>query len=493
MPSDIVATTAKRDRAILKLQFEQDFDEFVREGRIPSTLSAIAKILKISPSEISLLAVSAGCTIMILSLPVEEAEKLRKYLNASQTDKGVIAEVEGLNDEQIEVLKSNSKTIKILGAPYFNSSSTLDIEFEADLSWLHISDLHLKEEYTDSVSDTSVDLKRFLENLPGCLEDAGITPSVVFFTGDVARSGSSDQYTAAELFFAQLKDSLPEESKEVPFFIIPGNHDVDWNAIEVDAETAMRMELSPEEGEEFSTEKFAEVITAHDAYISERRANYVAFAKRFHGGNCDWWAFDSFSSCFTDASGRLKVGVAGFNSAWLSTRRDLLKKKHGTDERVHGSLDLESLALGPKQIREIKGSLNAFEVDIRIALVHHEPRSVWYRSYDSEVQRREFTDFDFVLRGHQHEPEARQAMMIAGKHGYVELAPGALRTRPERFQGFMAVELDFAAQFMRLTAWKPSSVSGKWVPDSDFGKGGVDFRPLPTPLLARLQSKTTRS
>jgi predicted MPP superfamily phosphohydrolase len=493
--SDSVGITAQPARVILKLQFEQDYDAFVREGRIAPTLSAIAKILDIAPAEISLLAVRSGCTIMVISLPKEEAEKLKQYFDARQEEKGFVTDIEGLSKEQIEVLNSNSKAIRIMGASYFNSDSKLVnsdprlvIEFKPDLSWMHISDLHIKEEYTDPGSDTRADLKRFLDNLPICLEDAGITPDAIFFTGDVAKSGSPTQYKVAESFFTQLTDSLPKASKKAPFLVIPGNHDVNWDEIDIDPETELRKQLSPEEGKDFSTEEFAKVITDHNTYISKRMANYVAFSKKFNGKDCNWFDVDAFSCCFTAGSGRLKIGVGGFNSAWLSTRRDLLKAK-GIDDKLHGSLDLESLALGPRQIRHVKKSLDDSKVDLRVALVHHAPESVWYRGYDNEVQHKEFTDFDFVLRGHQHEPEARQRMKTAGKDGYVELAPGALRTRPERFQGFMAVELDFSAEFMRLTAWKPSSVYGTWVLDPDFGKGGVDFRPLPTPLLDRLKSK----
>jgi 3',5'-cyclic AMP phosphodiesterase CpdA len=490
VPSDTVGMTAPRRRTILKLQFEQDYDAFVREGRVVSTLSAIAKILRIEPANISLLSVSSGCTIMVIGLAEDEAEELKQYFDAHQNGNGFVTHVAGLSNEQIGVLNSNSKAVRIFGAPYFNSDFNSDpksvVDFEPDLSWLHISDLHIKEEYTDPASDTSADLNRFLDNLPVCLEDAGITPDAIFFTGDVAKSGSPDQYKVAESFFRRLKDSLPEASKKAPFLVIPGNHDVNWNDIDFDSEKEMRKELSPEEGKDFSTADFAKVITARSSYISKRRANYVAFAKKFNGKACDWFDVDAFSRSFTAGPGRLKVGVGGFNSAWLSTRRDLLE---GVDERLHPSLDLESLALGPRQIREVKNALDDSKVDVRVALVHHSPTSVWYRGYDNEVQLKDFTNFDFVLRGHQHEPEAQQRRMVAGKHGYVELAPGALRTRPERFQGFMAAELDFSAQFMRLTAWKPSSAAGAWVLDPDFGKGGVDFRLLPTSLLNRLKSK----
>jgi predicted MPP superfamily phosphohydrolase len=479
--SDTAGVTAPHHRVIVKLQFQQDYDTFMREGRAAATLSAIAQILNISPTDISLLGIRPGCTIMLLGVTEEVAQSLVAYFNARRKGEAV-GSIEGLSREQLAVLNSNSKAIRLLDAPYFSSSYKLDLN--PDLSWLHISDLHIKDDYTDATSDTSADLQQFLDDLPECLRDAAIQPNAVFFTGDVAQSGTSEQYKAAKLFFKQLKSKLPPESRRVPFLVIPGNHDVNWSDVEVDEEMEMR--------EALVSQDFDSVTAKYLAHINKRQANYVAFSKDFNGSACEWFDANAFSRCFQVGPAKLKIGVAGFNSAWLSTRKDLLKIALGIDDKKYPNLDLESLALGSKQIRKAKKLLEDSKVDIRIAMVHHEPRSTWYRDYDRQLQRKELKPFDFVLRGHQHEPQARQGLTVAGRDDYVELAPAALRTRPDYFQGFMTAELDFSASMMRLRAWKPTTTAGKWRPDLDFGDDGVDVRHLPEPLLERLQNRNHR-
>ncbi|WP_454791702.1 metallophosphoesterase family protein [Mycolicibacterium lutetiense] len=480
VPNETAAVKAPLNRVIVKLQFEQDYATFMREGKVAPTLSAIAKILDVAPAEISLLEVRSGCTIMVLRVTEGQAKKLQEDFKARR-DGEAFADIAGISAEQVEVLNSNTSVVRLLGSPYFNPNIKLTV-VKPDLTWLHISDLHIKEDYADPTSDTRADLKQFLDDLPECLGEKKIKPDAVFFTGDVSQSGTSVQYQQAEVFFQQLRSKLPAECRKAPFLVIPGNHDVNWPDIDVVEEMKMRDELA---GPEYDS-----VIAAYLAHIDKRHANYGTFSKKFNGTGCQWFDAHAFSRCFTVGPSRLKIGVAGLNSAWLSTRQDLLKLAHGIDNKKYPNLDLESLVLGPKQIRRAKKFLEDSKVDLQIALVHHEPRSPWYRDYDRQLQRKELKYFDFVLRGHQHEPQARQGVTVAGRDDYVELAPAALRTRPDYFQGFMAAELDFSARMMRLTAWKPTPTAGRWRPDLDFGNDGEVGHHLPEPLLERLNGRS---
>ena len=157
----------------------------------------------------------------------------------------------------------------------------------------------------------------------------------------------------------------------------------------------------------------------------------------------------------------------------------------------HSDTRAISLFVGESRLRPTRTALT--ESDVKIALVHHAPGSEWYREDDKLLQRQELRSFDFVLRGHQHEPEARQRTRIAGEDDFIELAPGALRTQPHYYQGFMAVELDFRARLMRITAWTVTSRARKWVLDGEFGKDGVETRVIPQRLIdrvAKVSSKT---
>ncbi len=325
------------ERVVIELRLEQDYNAFMREGKISPTLSGLAKAINISAADISLLSIRSGCTIVVMALPKEVADRLLKS--------GIVAaEVEGLTAEELEQLNKVVKFRRggIVEAPYISNIPHI----EPDISWLHLSDLHIKDDYTNPESDTNADLGRFLEDLPRLLNGEGIRPNAVFFTGDVAHSGSEAQYEAAEIFFNDIRNCLPVDSKDAPFLAIPGNHDVSWLDIEPDSERKMRNRLKA--GESYET-----LIPDFSDHVEKRHHNFVGFSHRFHGSACQWLDHNSFAHLFTLEGKSVEIGVAGFNSAWLSTRKDLFNDK-GFDESV-ADLDLQHLVLGKKQIRNAKG------------------------------------------------------------------------------------------------------------------------------------------
>jgi 3',5'-cyclic AMP phosphodiesterase CpdA len=456
------------DRVVVKLRFNQDYETFMREGKIGPTLSGLAKALNIAPAEISLLSIRSGCTFVVVALPRATAQWL--------INEGIATDAEGITPEEAEQLNAMDTAVEgdQIGRPYLRRHRSVDLE--VNLSWLHLSDLHIKDDYADPGSDTNADLQRFVRDLPGCLEEAEIEPDAIFFTGDVADKASSKEYEAANLFFSDVKKCLRGSSRNAPFLVIPGNHDVSWTDIDVDKEKQIRKR--PAEGE-----KYEENARNFHDYISKRHENYAAFSAAFNEAAFEWSDGCVFAESFPAGTPQVKVGVAGLNSAWLSSRKEVLEDSSVDVSRPH--FDLQHLVIGTKQIRKAKSVLS--DAQVKIALVHHQPFSQWYHEENHQLQRQELTFFDFILRGHQHEPEARQGVRFAGQGDYVELAPGALRTWPHYFQGFMAVELDFTAGLMRMTAWNVSHPSRDWVRDQGFGDGGVDYLLLPRRLRSRLR------
>jgi hypothetical protein len=89
------------------------------------------------------------------------------------------------------------------------------------LTWLHISDFHVK-------SGDSYDRDVVLRALVRAVHEyskTGLHPDLIFATGDIAHSGKPDEYTAAGNFFIDLLATTQLERKRL--FVIPGNHDVD--------------------------------------------------------------------------------------------------------------------------------------------------------------------------------------------------------------------------------------------------------------------------
>ncbi|MFI2842325.1 metallophosphoesterase family protein [Mycolicibacterium sp. PDY-3] len=451
-----------------------DYQEFVQTGQIASFISAVARCTGINDSEVSLLSLRSGCVIVVLRLPKAGADMLIRD--------GFDASTAGLTAAQVEMLNRVQRITEgdVVEAPFLRRKVPLD----PDVSWLHLSDLHIDEDFDKSTSDTRADLERFLNDFPEQLEKAGIVPDMVFFTGDIAANGRAKQYKIADRFFQAVRDRLPPApmkmsasapKQPVPFFIVPGNHDVDWDAIDPRIENEMRTRLA--EGVEYKD--LPKDIRAH---TEKRHKNYTRFAKANNESEVKWHGH-AYSKCFQAGRRNISFGVAGFNSAWHSTRKMLLEETVGMPFSAP-NLDLQHLSLGGEQIRSAKAEIaNSL---VRVALFHHPPESEWFRDSDRALQREELNFFDFVLRGHQHEPKASQSVRVAGNDDYIELAPAALRTRPKNFQGFMSVQLDFTQKLMRIRSWTVTNRARRWVPDQEFGDGGIETYKIPETLLNRI-------
>ena len=92
------------------------------------------------------------------------------------------------------------------------------------LTWLHLSDFHIKGTEGPSAAADFADL---LSNIKKARQEHGLTPDVVFFTGDVAFSGKSEEYERAINYFDNLLEACGLKDKRDKLYLVPGNHDVD--------------------------------------------------------------------------------------------------------------------------------------------------------------------------------------------------------------------------------------------------------------------------
>ena len=89
---------------------------------------------------------------------------------------------------------------------------------------LHLSDIHIRSD-KDWILDKGI-------NISACvfssLPDA--TTVFVIVSGDIAFSGQSEQYAAAEGLFGEIRAAIQAE-KDLPvhFVCCPGNHDCDFS------------------------------------------------------------------------------------------------------------------------------------------------------------------------------------------------------------------------------------------------------------------------
>ena len=80
------------------------------------------------------------------------------------------------------------------------SELQLQVWASMPVTWLHISDIHLK---ADGAYDRNVVLSALIRAVRHFRERESRAPDVIFATGDIAYSGQSGEYAVATQFFDQ--------------------------------------------------------------------------------------------------------------------------------------------------------------------------------------------------------------------------------------------------------------------------------------------------
>lgn len=256
------------------------------------------------------------------------------------------------------------------------------------LTWLHISDIHFqsKTEWRDSATRSALltHLKSIVD------EDPSLRPDLIFCTGDIAfgetsLSTISGQYLQARTFFDELLATCGKNNMPLPkerLFVVPGNHDINRKSINADAQGMLTRFAN----------NASDHVEAINQRVDDRSVEFKDAIKRL-----DEYAkfVEEYLPHQHDVSGRhhyaikvdvdgLKVGIAGFNSAWSCSGPE--------DDR---NIWLAATWQFNTAYRELK------DADIRIGLMHHPVD--WLNSADHEIAiNRISSDFDFWLHGHIH-------------------------------------------------------------------------------------------
>lgn len=240
--------------------------------------------------------------------------------------------------------------------------------------------------------DRSVVLAALLDDLANREK---INPSLrtidfVVFSGDLAYSGSADEYSVAENeFLNPIKDAV--QVKVDRWFFVPGNHDVDQS--ELKFLPPMTKEMSSRDmpgvlvNEQLASPKFRNLILMPTQ-------NYIDFCGRFLGPPAPTESY-GYGYAWNFPLGEHKIALIGLNSAWLC---GLNKAIVGGKEKVD---DLAHLMLGEHQI--LKGLKGAAGATLRIGVLHH-PFS-WMGTVEARnrTESRLTRECHFILRGHEHE------------------------------------------------------------------------------------------
>ena len=290
--------------------------------------------------------------------------------------------------------------------------------------WLHISDIHFspKTSWRDDRPRNEL-LSYLVEEFKA---SRLIRPDFIFCTGDIAfgeMKGAplADQYNEAKKFFDQLRVVCGAKDSPLPIenlFVVPGNHDIDRNLIDSDAQSALNKKA--EASRDFVAEINARV---HEKSLPFRNSMsrlgaYDDFVKRYLPHQ-----YDTEGRCIYSAIRivrGVKVGIAGFNSAWSCS---------GAEDDRHVWLAAEW------QFNNAKKGLK--DAELCIGLVHH-PID-WFTEADRQAAEFQLsTDFDFWLHGHMH----NSWVVPVDSHVYVGAGAVSAETKDEF--GVNLIEVDLA-------------------------------------------------
>ncbi len=439
---------------------------------IPHFLRRLAALIEIAPGEISVVDIRSGCVILHLELQEEAAEKLLRLFRDRDlgTSRGDFFSWESVESVRETTLMTEKGVVLRTG-------------FTEGLDWLHLSDLHVEAPTQPGALHDW--MKDFLLDLPELLRQSNLKPRAILVSGDVAYSANPEEYKLAATFLEEVQDAVPQSVRTV---IVPGNHDVQWATILPQSEAELRRAVK-NEGPDPILERSIEGDLHVD--LGERTSEFEKFVSTFlpplQRLELDYarvWRFEVDD---------LEVGVAGLNSAILSTRGDLLDEL-GLDADAAGNLpqlDLQNLALGRHQLREAYEQVK--QCGLRIAIMHHPPFSDWFHEVDRGLQRGWLSRFDFIHRGHEHVPSGDFREPVAVEDGAFEVAVGALHTLDDRYRGFAAVSLHLERQAARIVNWAYSGPTTRWHLDTLVTAGGDDYRILPKSAVERMNDHLSKA
>ena len=270
----------------------------------------------------------------------------------------------------------------------------------AAFSWLLISDLHLKSEYTTwsqnvVLRDMVRDIQNRLTNVPPV--------KFIIVSGDLAHSGKAEQYLLVESFLNDLLGILGLNNSDV--YIVPGNHDVNRSLRQLAFHGARSKFVDANTVEHYLSNEHE-----RDTLL-ERLSAYHAFEHRVcpHLGSA--YGDDKLAYFVHRLIGDLPIGIVGLNSALAC----------GDDN------DKDNIVVGDRPLIEISERIRTADVRLVVAAVHHPP--VWLSSFDQKTFEARFLPWcDILHRGHLHEagvtpiytsPETK-CLVIAAGAGYVQ-------------------------------------------------------------------------
>lgn len=316
------------------------------------------------------------------------------------------------------------------------------------LTWLHISDIHFhpKTEWRDSVARSGL-----LTYLTQAFDrDDSLRPDLIFCTGDIAygETGSSplvDQYKQAKTFLDELlivcgRGGVPLSKSRL--FVVPGNHDVNRKSINSHAQATLTQWAKAASDHALTINQEINDRTQEFKDAVRRLDEYAQFVREYLPHQQDVEGRHRYANIAKIDD--LKVGIAGFNSAWSCAGPE-------DDRTVWLAAEWQFNAA-------LKGIGEAY---VRIGLIHHPVD--WLNEADRDIAtRRISTDFHFWLHGHSHNA------WVVPAQSHVIIAAGAVGAQSSEEFGINLVRVNLSESNGTVdlhehraggTSWKVATVA----------------------------------
>jgi predicted MPP superfamily phosphohydrolase len=306
------------------------------------------------------------------------------------------------------------------------------------LEWLHVSDLHFVahgDEFSQRVATQSL-----LDDVPTRVADERPV-GFVLVTGDVAFSGSRDEYERASEFLSGLASAVRVPPER--FFFVPGNHDVDRKR--------QRLAYGGACDEVTSQPAVDRLLGSPDDLrpLIDRQEAFRSFVETFTGNQERAETPDGLAYAASLVFGGLRVSIIGLNSAWLSGK-DAEEMK---------------LVIGERQVIDALELARSSNPQVQIAMAHH-PIG-WLQEWDQvSCSHRLLPEVHFYHRGHLHITEV--SLSSSPERPCLSIAAGS--GHATRFYGnsYNLVELDLGAGICTVRPFRFDAAASRYAPSATF-------------------------
>ncbi|MBK8964219.1 MAG: metallophosphoesterase [Candidatus Competibacteraceae bacterium] len=300
---------------------------------------------------------------------------------------------------------------------------------------LHLSDFHFTADKAWDAEPVLGDLAEFIAKEGR----GGRVPDLVAITGDLAFSGTDEEYRLARDWLdEQLWPALPQDFPRDRLLLVPGNHDVDRKKVNFTAHAVQATLLSV--GDQ---NQIAEILgdTEQRDVLLKRHAAYLAFLGDWLDETqpLPWWRYS------IEIRG-VRLHVAGLDSAWMAC----------------GDRDRGQLLLGRYQINQTVRDQDAKKADWRLALLHH-PWDYFAEFDGHEARSTIHQHCDLLLRGHLHFPQTERVAPPDPSRACLELAAGCVYENSRYPNAFQWIELH--CQPRRIKVLYRAWIQGAWAMD----------------------------